>query len=477
MEKLILNEKMLSRIPPVFIVILLIVLSLPVLIFDVFHIDFSMISQGLGFFHLHGKPIGEAQFRGYFQQAILQWSAFSLSAITVLLAFTQYRLVNDKIALIIGLSILFSGSVEALHTLIIDGLAPQYADKANLDAIVWTFSNTASGLILLIGLSILLNRDTQKPFSALLFGLLSIFLVLAAFALIYYSTLIIKIPRMWDTGATLSRPYELIYLTIFLVIALVVYPKIYKKYPYILTNCIFYMSITEIATAVYMMFLSSNPYDNAFNTAYFLKIIVCFIPFSCLIVHYVFSYNAILQAQITLQISKDKLHYIAAHDSLTSLYNRREFENQINQRIALCAKEKISFALLLINIDNFKDINDALGHIQGDEYIKKFAAQLRLLTRKTDILSRIGGDEFTLITSKLKAKLNAQQLAQRLLPGLSKALSVADSPISATCSIGIAIYPTDGKTSQELLRKADIAMYSAKSAGKNTFQFFSETMD
>ena len=477
MEKLIFNEKTLSRIPPVFIIALLIVLGLPVLVFNVFHIDFTVISQGLGFYNQHGTTIGEVQFRNYFQQAILQWSAFCLSAITVLLAFTQYRLVNDKIALIVGLSVLFSGSVDALHTLIIDGVAPLYFDKPNLDAIVWTLTNTVSGLILLIGLSVLLKMEEHKKVSLLLFGLLSIFLVLAAFTLIYYTTLIIKIPHMWDVGARLSRPYELVYLVIFLIIAIVVYPKIYKKFPYILTNCVFYMSITEVAIALYMMILSSNPYDSAFNTAYFLKIIVYFIPFSCLIVNYVFSYNAILQAQATLQVSKDKLKYIAAHDSLTNLYNRREFDDQINQRIALCAKEKISFALLLIDIDNFKLINDTLGHIHGDEYIKKFASELRILTRKSDILSRIGGDEFTLITPKLKARINAQQLADRLIGGLSKVHSIGGNLITNTSSIGIAIYPDDGKTSQELLRKADIAMYAAKNTGKNKYQFFSETMD
>ena len=474
MDQFIFDEKKLQQIPSLFIFILIMVLGLPMVAYNLFDIDFGTIAQGIGFNDKVNAYLLEFQIRGYFRQAILQWSAFSLAAITVLLAFTQYRLSNDRVAFIIGLSILFSGSVEALHTILTDGITPIYIDKPNLDAVIWTFSNTTSGLIIFFGLLFLLKHKTNRPISTMTFSLISIFTVLIAFTIIYYAALVVKLPNMWSPGEMLSRPFEMIYLVIYLLIAVILYPVIYKKYPYILTNCIFYMAITESVMALYMMLLSNHPYDSAFNIAYFLRIIVYFLPFSCLIINYVFSYNAVLQAQINLQISKDKLKYLAGHDSLTNLYNRREFENQIDQRIALSARQKESFALFLIDIDNFKMINDSLGHIHGDEYIKRFADKFRTLTRKGDILSRIGGDEFTLITSKLKSKDHAKLLANRLIKGLHQSFPVGESSIANSSSIGIAIYPTDGKTAQELLRKADIAMYVAKNSGKNTYRFYSE---
>lgn len=474
MDQLIFDEKRLRQIPSFFVFILIMILGLPVIAYNLFDFDFSTLTQQISFDDRLRTYLVESQIRGYFRQAILEWSAFSLAAITVLLAFTQYRLSNDKVALIIGLSVLFSGSVEALNTIIIDGITPIYVDKPNLDAIIWTFSNTISGLIILFGLLFLLKNREDKPFRTLTFSLLSLFTVIVAFTLIYYAALIVKLPNMWDNESILMRPYELIYLSIYLVIAVFIYPKVYKKYHYILTNCIFYMAITEVVMGLYMMLLSQQPYDSAYYIAYFLKIIVYFLPFSCLIINYVFSYNAVLQAQINLQISKDKLKYLAGHDSLTNLYNRREFENQIDQRIATAARDKESFALFLIDIDNFKTINDSLGHIHGDEYIKRFADRFRTLTRKGDILSRIGGDEFTLITSKLKSKEHAKLLASRLINGLHQSVSIGEGTLSNSSSLGIAIYPEDGKTAQELLRKADIAMYAAKNSGKNTYRFYSE---
>jgi diguanylate cyclase (GGDEF)-like protein len=474
MEQFIFDEKKLRQIPSIFIFILIMVLGLPMVAYNLFNIDFSTIAKGVGFDQKVNAFLFENQIRGYFRQAILQWSAFSLAAITVLLAFTQYRLSNDKVALLIGLSILFSGSVEAIYTIITDGLTPIYIDKPNLDAMIWTFANTISGLIFLFGMIFLLRNKPTQPFSTVTFCLIAIFTVIIAFSIIYYIVLLVKLPKMWDPSATLSRHYEVIYLAIYLLVALFLYPKVYNKYPCILTNCIFYMAITESVMAFYMMFLSNRPYDGAFNIAYFLKIMVYFLPFSCLIINYVFSYNALLQAQTNLQVSQDKLKYLAGHDALTNLYNRREFENQIEKRIATSSRDKESFALFLIDIDNFKNINDSLGHIHGDEYIKQFADRFQTLTRKGDILSRIGGDEFTLISGKLKSTGHAKALASRLIKGLSQACPIGETTISNSSSIGIATYPTDGKTAQELLRKADIAMYSAKNSGKNTYRFYSE---
>ena len=471
---LILDEKTLKRIPPIFALIFVLLLGFPAIALNYFGIDFSGItketdSEGLGAF------IFETQIRSYFIQVLLQWSAFSLAAITVLLAFTQYRLTNDKIALIIGFTILFSGSIEAIHTLIMDG-PPYITDKENLDALVWTFTNSVSGIIFITGFLFLLKDNGKKTFRVPTFSLLCILLVLIAFAFVYYSAFIFNHPTMWFKDALISRPYDLIYLSIYLAIIFFLYPRAYKKYPSILTNCIFYMAVTQIVIAIYLMVLSNYPYDSAYNIAYFLKIIVYFIPFSCLIINYVYSYNSILEAQKKLQVSQENLKYIAAHDPLTDLFNRREFEKILDITIANSSRDYGYFALFLIDIDNFKSINDSLGHLHGDSFLKKFSNQLTSLVRKGDILARIGGDEFTVITSRLHSPSAARKLAERIITGLNIAYPIDEKLLTGTVSVGISIYPVDGESTEELLKNADIAMYNAKKSGKNTFHFYTEKL-
>ena len=130
------------------------------------------------------------------------------------------------------------------------------------------------------------------------------------------------------------------------------------------------------------------------------------------------------------------------------------------------------FALFVIDIDHFKLVNDTFGHAAGDEFIVLFSKQFNALIRKEDTLCRIGGDEFTLITSKLQSPLSAIQLAERLVKNLTITYFIEEKPLAFTVSIGIAIYPTDGQTKEILLKNADLAMYQAKKLGKHTFSFY-----
>ena len=470
------DEKKLKRIPRIFKLILILLLGFPAIALNYFGFDFSGIMPTTEGEHSLSVFIIGTQIQSYFIHLILQWSAFSLSAITVILAFIQYRLSNDKIALIIGLSILFSGSVEALDTLLIDG-PPYIPNKENIDAFIWTFTNAVSGFILIFGFILILKNHHQAVFRLHTFALLNIALVLLAIAGIYYTKFIIHHPIMCFKDAFIFRPYELIYLSIYFGIILFLHPKLYKKFPTILTNSIFYMSLTQVVIALYLMFLSNTPYDGAYNIAYFLKIIVYLIPFFCLITNYVYSYNSILAAQQTLQMDQEKLKYVAAHDPLTDLYNRRAFEDLLEITVANSARSSDLFALFLIDIDNFKAINDTMGHLHGDNFLKQFSETLSALTRKGDILARIGGDEFTVITPKLKSPTAFRTLAERLVNGLNIPYSVDDKLLIGSVSLGIAIYPMDGNNSEELLKNADIAMYAAKNSGKNTFRCFTKKLN
>lgn len=469
------NETNLKRIPHFLVLIIILLLGMPYIGMNL-GMDFSLLANKFNKANEIASTITESQIRGYLRQTLLQWSGFSLAAVTVLLSFTQYRLSNDKIALIIGLAVLFSGSVEALHTLVIDGLSLSYTAKTNLDALIWIFSNSISGLILIVGLTLLLNTHDEDSLSFTGFILLTTFLALTAITLIYYAASVIELPDMWFKDYYLSRPYELISIGIYLILMIFIYPKTYKNHPSILADCIFYMSVTQIVISLYLMLLSNIPYDSAFNIAYFLKVVAYFIPCTCLVINYVFSYTAVLNAQKRLKIKQEELKYIATHDSLTNLFNRREFEELLDKSIANALRNKTSLSLLLIDLDNFKTTNDSFGHIHGDELLKQFSNRLILLTRKSDLLSRVGGDEFTLISTNISSPTEARHLAERILSELNNPYSINGKLITVTVSIGISMFPNDGATTEELLRKADLAMYKSKTCGKNTYHFYTEQL-
>ncbi|KTD82527.1 EAL domain-containing protein [Legionella waltersii] len=471
----LLNETTLRRVPHFLVLIIILLLGLPYLGIN-WGLDFGNVKNIISPKSATNTLLFESQIRGYFRQSLLQWSGFSLAAVTVLLAFTQFRLSNNKIALIIGLSVLFSGSVEALHSLTIDSLSLTYNEKNNLDALVWIFANSISGLILIIGLVLMMNSKSDQTLNLGTFILLTIFLVLTAVTLIYYAAGVIELPQMLFQDAYLSRPYELISIFIYLIVMIIIYPKTYTFHPNILSDCIFYMALTQVVLSIYIMLLSNTPYDSAFNIAYFLKVLAYFIPCTCFVINYVLSYSAVLNAQKKLKIKQDELQYIASHDSLTNLFNRREFEELLDKSIANALRNSSSLALLLIDLDNFKAINDTFGHIHGDELLKQFSNRLKLLVRKGDLVSRVGGDEFTLISQSLKTASNARHLAERILNEINTPYTINGKLITVTVSIGISIFPVDGSTTEDLLRKADLAMYKSKDSGKNNYHFYTEQL-
>ena len=464
------DELTLKKMPHFLVLIILLLLGLPYVGLNL-GINFGIVAE-----NTQNTLLIESQIRGYFRQTLLEWSGFSLAAVTLLLAFTQYKLTNDKIALIIGLAILFSGSIEACHTLLINGLTININYKNNLDAFIWTLSNTISGLILLIGLIYLVYSKKAHPLRQIHFIVISLFLLSAAILITYIFSDTTFIPSMWFQNQYISRPYDFLPSLIYLSIIFFIYSKVYNKYPTILTHSIFYICLTQIVISFYLVFLSHHPYDGAYNIAYFLKVVLYFIPCICLIINYVTSYSDVLKTQKKLKLKQEELRYIASHDSLTNLFNRREFEDLLDKSISNSLRNKTSLALLLIDIDNFKATNDTFGHVHGDELLKQFANRLILLIRKGDLLARVGGDEFTLISPNIKSPSSARQLAERILNELNSPYLINNRLITATVSIGISIFPNDGRNTEKLLIKADLAMYKAKNSGKNTYQFYTEQL-
>jgi len=197
--------------------------------------------------------------------------------------------------------------------------------------------------------------------------------------------------------------------------------------------------------------------------------------------------NDQLQQEIAeKQSSEKRLAYIAYYDALTNLPNRTLFEDRVEQVVAVSNRHDMKSALLFIDIDDFKRINDTLGHVVGDELLMGIADRLRMMTRKGDSISRsnedpmfarVGGDEFTVLLSVLKKAEDAAKVAQRIIDSLTQPFVLNKQEVFITVSIGIAMYPDDGGDLFELWKNADTAMYYAKHKGKNNYQYYKKSMN
>jgi diguanylate cyclase (GGDEF)-like protein/PAS domain S-box-containing protein len=166
----------------------------------------------------------------------------------------------------------------------------------------------------------------------------------------------------------------------------------------------------------------------------------------------------------------------ANYDSLTKLPNRRMFIDRLEQEIKISYRNKLEFALIFLDLDNFKIINDSMGHDYGDALLVEVGKRINHCVREVDTVARIGGDEFTIILSNLSDLCNVDSICQKILIALSKPYYISEMPTYVSASLGITISPNDGNTTLELLKNADQAMYLAKSLGRNRFCYFTSSM-
>jgi len=176
------------------------------------------------------------------------------------------------------------------------------------------------------------------------------------------------------------------------------------------------------------------------------------------------------------KLTEEKIQYMATHDALTGLPNRLMFSQLINHAIQSAQRYQRQFAVLFIDLDRFKTVNDTMGHEAGDQLLQEIATRLKINLRAVDVASRFGGDEFVILIEEVSDPNHVATVARKILTSIIKPITIMGQEYRITASIGICMFPKDAEDEQSLMKNADIAMYLAKEEGKNNYQFYSENI-
>jgi diguanylate cyclase (GGDEF)-like protein len=177
------------------------------------------------------------------------------------------------------------------------------------------------------------------------------------------------------------------------------------------------------------------------------------------------------------QEAEERIHHLALHDALTDLPNRTLLQDRLRQAMSEAQRAGALLALLFLDLDRFKIVNDSLGHAVGDQLLRAVAERLTHEVRGSDTVSRLGGDEFVIVLTAIQDASDVGRIASKLLRGVAEPLIVDGHTLNIATSIGISLYPVDGSDPATLLQHADTALYQAKSSGRNNYQFFAAEMN
>ncbi|MFZ0913879.1 MAG: EAL domain-containing protein [Candidatus Korobacteraceae bacterium] len=177
------------------------------------------------------------------------------------------------------------------------------------------------------------------------------------------------------------------------------------------------------------------------------------------------------------KVAEERVQFLAYYDALTGLHNRTFLRQVLAKALASTRRQDQKIAVLFLDLDRFKIINDSLGHSFGDLLLQQVAERLKRCVREEDTVARVGGDEFLIVLAALESVTEATIAADRILNGIAAEFLIEDQRLNVTCSIGVSIFPEHGMDGETLIKNADAAMYCAKEKGRNTFQFFTEDMN
>jgi diguanylate cyclase (GGDEF)-like protein/PAS domain S-box-containing protein len=189
-----------------------------------------------------------------------------------------------------------------------------------------------------------------------------------------------------------------------------------------------------------------------------------------------YRYAALFHDITELRRKEEYIKHLAFHDALTDLPNRSLLMERLDHQIAMSEREPRGLAVMFLDLDRFKFVNDSLGHEIGDDLLKSVANKLQSLVRLNDTVARLGGDEFVILLDNPTNKIEIAEIAKRIVATINEPMEFRGKFAEVGTSIGIALYPNDGRTAAELIKNADTAMYVSKSAGRNTYRFFLQTM-
>jgi diguanylate cyclase (GGDEF)-like protein/PAS domain S-box-containing protein len=186
------------------------------------------------------------------------------------------------------------------------------------------------------------------------------------------------------------------------------------------------------------------------------------------------NYIAIFSDLTERRALDERIEYLAYHDQLTGLPNRVLLHDRFKQAVASATRKNTMIAVLFLDLDKFKQVNDALGHAAGDELLQLVARRIEQSVREVDTVSRIGGDEFAILLTNLPDAQTISAIAEKILTEMTAHFTISGNTVDSSLSIGISLYPTDGLELDLLLRMADASMYHAKNCGRNNYRFFSD---
>jgi diguanylate cyclase (GGDEF)-like protein len=185
--------------------------------------------------------------------------------------------------------------------------------------------------------------------------------------------------------------------------------------------------------------------------------------------------NSLTEALIQLQAAHDEIEHLAVYDQLTGLPNRYLFNRRMEEIIEITARNGSFFALFFIDLDNFKQLNDTFGHRVGDSALRLVSKRMQENVRKSDIIARVGGDEFIGVFYTMKRREDIRIIAEKLMNSIERPLKFGNAELVLRASIGISIYPDHDTDVSQLIEKADRALYKVKSDGRGTFRFYSSS--
>jgi diguanylate cyclase (GGDEF)-like protein len=292
--------------------------------------------------------------------------------------------------------------------------------------------------------------------------------------LLLLGSLTIVISFMLWIGEGIFDVAILAYPTILIMSGLLLKPRYFFAQFILILGAVTFITYTELA-GYHPFQATGTAFVRLTDTALILTVTVASVWVMTHDLHQVL--QQLKQEIVRAQTSQASLTFLAQHDALTNLPNRLLGRELMEQAIAQARRNGQRIALLFVDLDNFKTVNDSLGHTAGDTFLVEVAQRLSQSVRATDIVSRQGGDEFLVALTEIGDLDAINTAATNILTRLTASFSIKDLQISTSCSIGIAVFPDDGNDFETLLRLSDIGMYQAKESGRNMFRFYDEKMN